>query len=140
MAHPTLDHLDRLARGLVAATRGTLSWSWDAGMSAALATFTSDQAPAVRAAIEPTLSVAYDAAGVRGAPAGVSDLLGALGGLRHGQLLLCSEPAAAGQVYGAWWPWGNGKTISLRVGLSAPGIAGVDRAALNECLRTAMGL
>ena len=34
-----------------------------------------------------------------------------------GQLLLTSAPSDGVGIYCAWWPWGNGKTISIRLGV-----------------------
>ena len=34
-----------------------------------------------------------------------------------GQLLLLSDSATDVLIYCAWWPWGNGLTISIRVGM-----------------------
>jgi hypothetical protein len=40
-----------------------------------------------------------------------------LGGLMPGQLLFTSDPNQDALIFCAWWPWGDGKTISIRVGL-----------------------
>lgn len=38
-----------------------------------------------------------------------------LGGLMSGQLLFTSDPNQDAFIFCAWWPWGDGKTISIRV-------------------------
>lgn len=39
------------------------------------------------------------------------------GGLRQGQRLLAGDEMFAPKLYGLWWPWGSGDTITLRIGL-----------------------
>jgi len=43
------------------------------------------------------------------------------GGLRAGQLILASGPVGGYFSYGLWWPWGDGMTTSVRIGLGGPG-------------------
>ena len=37
------------------------------------------------------------------------------GGIMPGQLLFTSDPDGEALVFCAWWPWGNGETISIRL-------------------------
>jgi hypothetical protein len=45
------------------------------------------------------------------------------GDLRAGQLIFGTAPLGRLIPYGLWWPWENGQTISLRIGLerASPG-------------------
>ena len=52
-----------------------------------------------------------------GAPEGVKALVEKCGGLRAAQLLFWGGPDDAAGVFGLWWPWGDGTTVSLRIGL-----------------------
>jgi hypothetical protein len=38
--------------------------------------------------------------------------------VRTGQRVLSQGPLDGLTAYGLWWPWGNGKTVSLRIGLA----------------------
>jgi hypothetical protein len=40
------------------------------------------------------------------------------GGLRSGQRLLAGDAMFAPNLFGLWWPWGGGDTITLRIGLA----------------------
>ncbi len=48
------------------------------------------------------------------APTNLKALTQRTGGLRSNQRLLAG---ADDTLYGLWWPWGNGTTITLRIGL-----------------------
>jgi hypothetical protein len=39
------------------------------------------------------------------------------GGLRSNQMIFGADPMGKLVLYGLWWPWENGNTISLRIGL-----------------------
>ena len=52
-----------------------------------------------------------------------SDLIGklvhSLYGISPGQLIFSSNEGAGVILFAAWWPWGNGSNISLRIGIFA---------------------
>jgi len=50
------------------------------------------------------------------------DLAERTGGLRAGQMLLASAIVGDAFAYGLWWPWGDGMTTSLRIGLAGPNL------------------
>jgi hypothetical protein len=52
------------------------------------------------------------------APANIQELAERCGGLRTGQSLYSGLGVGRVFAYGLWWPWGDGVSISLRVGLS----------------------
>lgn len=43
----------------------------------------------------------------------------ALGGMRRGQIIFSFEPVDGPTLFCAWWPWGDGSRITIRVGLHA---------------------
>ena len=86
-----------------------------AGHGHALAEFFIDNKDAVRAIVERYLSIVWDSSNIGKAPDIVQMIVNDLGGLRSGQLLFVSDPNQDALVFGVWWPWGDGKTISLRV-------------------------
>jgi hypothetical protein len=59
---------------------------------------------------------------VQRAPAPLRDLAERTGGLRAGQIIFASGGVAAVFGYGLWWPWGDGMTTSVRIGLGGPGV------------------
>jgi hypothetical protein len=64
-----------------------------------------------------TLTTSWTEATLATAPAPIKALADACGGLRAAQLLLWGGGVDAPGAFGLWWPWGDGTTVSLRIGL-----------------------
>lgn len=109
---PNVGVLEQVCRKLVAATG--LSWEWEDRFGVMLAVVKGDQLRDV----ESKLSDAFDSqfGGREDLPETPKQIADRLGGLRAGQQLFTTEPGATVVVYCAWWPWGGGSTVSLRVG------------------------
>ena len=109
--------IENVWQKLSAAFQGTLTWQWDARFEAVLAEFGVDNKDNIRATLERHFSAAWDSANVVNAPDTVGVVKDDLGGLMAGQILFTSDPNHGVVLFCAWWPWGNGEKISLRVGL-----------------------
>jgi hypothetical protein len=107
--------LESVCREFVIACQGVLSWTWDSRFDTALAEFFIDDKDRVRAIVERYLSIAWDSSNIGKATDIVQMIVNDLGGLRPGQQLFVSGPNHDVFIYGVWWPWGDGKTISFRV-------------------------
>lgn len=94
---------------------GLLTWKWDDWVGTILAEFDIGQKKKIQSLLEKHLPVVYDIDAIEKAPAIVRALDDHLGGLRSGQLLFSSDPSREAFVFGAWWPWGDGKTVSIRI-------------------------
>src|SRR5436190_9762135 len=68
-----------------------------------------------------------------GASPAVRGVAARTGGLRSGQRLLSSAPVEGLIGVGLWWPWGDGGTISLRVGLIGTAPVSADALRLKLC-------
>ena len=108
-------NLENVCREFISAFQATLSWKWDSQFETVLAEFFVDNKDRVREILERYLSIAWDSSNIGKAPDVVRMIAGHLGGLRSGQLLFTSDPNQDALIFGAWWPWGDGNTISLRV-------------------------
>ena len=108
-------NLENVCREFISAFQATLSWRWDSRFETVLAEFFVDNKDRVREILERYLSIAWDSSNIGKAPDVVRMIAGHLGGLRSGQLLFTSDPNRDALIFGAWWPWGDGNTISLRV-------------------------
>jgi len=95
--------------------QGVLSWKWDSRFEAVLAEFPVDHKDRVREILERYLSVTWDRSNIGNAPAIVRMINTHLGNLRSGQLLFTSDPNRDVFIFCAWWPWGDGETISIRL-------------------------
>jgi hypothetical protein len=80
--------------------------------------FTTEQEPQARKATQITLQNEWTASTLARAPQHLRDVVERAGGIRQGQLALSTGPINGLLVYGLWWPWGDGETVSLRVGLA----------------------
>lgn len=118
------------ALGRVRKNWPTRGWSFDNRFMCLASTFRSDVAPQARSQIAQVLPTEWSEATLRLAPQPVRDIAARTGGVRSGQYLfthVIADPAQAGRAsapviaYGLWWPWEEGSTISIRVGLDGAG-------------------
>jgi hypothetical protein len=110
--------VDSVCGELSRAFQGVLSWKWDDRFETVLAEFGVASKDKVRAILERYFSSTWDSANVGTAPEIVRTIDSDFGGLRPGQLLFSSDPNQDALIFCAWWPWGNGKSISIRIGPS----------------------
>ncbi len=115
MSDSNKSDVENVCRELVHALQGVLSWQWDGRFETVLAEFGVDNKENVRAILERCLSMTWDNSNIATAPDSVRRINVRVGTLRSGQFLFTSDPNRDAFVFGAWWPWGNGETISLRV-------------------------
>jgi hypothetical protein len=92
-------------------------WSYDRRFKCVVSSVSTAHDAAVRAAIAELLTSSFTAESLAAAPEAVRALANQCGGLRPSQLLLWGGTAGAPGVFGLWWPWGDGSTLSLRIGL-----------------------
>ena len=110
---PLLDGLEQLR---VAWPGG--GWSWDPRFKCVTSSFGKEIAPRARDAMAGTLASEWTATNLQDAPEGVKALAAKFGGVREGQFLFTGTAAGAMHLFGLWWPWGDGATVSLRVGVA----------------------
>ena len=110
--------LENVCRELAGAFPGILSWQWDNRFETVLAEFGVDIQNRVRATLEHYLGNTWDSSTIARAPDIVQVIIGHLGGLMSGQLFFASDPNLEAIIFCAWWPWGDGRTISIRFGPS----------------------
>lgn len=104
--------------GRMKASWPTRGWSWDPRLLCVTSSFTTEQEPAARTAVKIALQNEWTAQTIARAPQQLRDVVERCGGVRQGQLVLSTGPINALMVFGLWWPWGDGETTSLRVGLA----------------------
>ena len=113
-----------------------LNWEWDDNFGAALATFPVDKAPQAQAILETHFAWPWDHEAIADAPDGAVNVAEMLGGIRPAQRLYTTGPEEDVIAYAAWWPWGTGETISVRIGLFAGSAAGIGVATLFKKFRS----
>jgi hypothetical protein len=94
-------------------------WSWDKRLSCVTSSFSSENDDGARAAAAVAFPSEWTSTSIRGASAPVRDLAERTGGIRAGQLVLTSDAVGTAFGYCLWWPWGDGMTTSVRIGLGS---------------------
>ena len=107
--------IEKVSRELLRASWGVFSWKWDDYFEAFLTEFSADNGDEFRTILERDFSKVWNSSNIHGAPDIVKMCNNYFGGLRSGQLLFTTDPSQGVFVCGAWWVWGNGKTISFRI-------------------------
>ena len=107
--------LESVCKELMREFQGILSWKWDSRFETVLAEFGVDDKDSIRAFLDRHLGITWDSSTIDNAPDIVQMINGNLGGLMSGQLLFTSDPNQDAFIFCAWWPWGDGKTISIRL-------------------------
>jgi len=108
--------IETVCKELSRAFQGVLTWKWDRRFETVLAEFSVNQKDAICAILERHLSITWDSASIGNAPDIVRTIDDYFGGLRPGQLIFVSNPTRKAVIFCTWWPWGDGKEISIRIG------------------------
>ena len=94
---------------------GVLSWKWDKNFEALLAEFSVKDQEEISSILERHLSLKWDKDTFRKAPDIIKRNAGHLGDLHKGQMLFTSDSEENMLILAAWWPWGDGEVVSLRI-------------------------
>jgi hypothetical protein len=127
-------------RDLAQAFHGTIDWKWDGRFKVALGEFPVGSKEQVRAILDRSFVHVWDSSNIKAAPDVVQQVKALLGGLMPGQLLFVSNDAATPYMFCAWWPWGNGTTISIRMAPFGARLPAADAAAEMAVFRAALGI
>ncbi|MCE5213077.1 MAG: hypothetical protein LLG40_16165 [Deltaproteobacteria bacterium] len=122
------------------AFEGLLSWKWDSRFDVVLAEFSADNRDRIRAILNRYLSITWNSLNIDQAPDNVQNINFHLGKLRAGQLLFTSDPTRDSFLFCAWWPWGNGKNISIRIAPFYKKISGSEKAEKNKQFKKWFGI
>jgi hypothetical protein len=92
-------------------------WSYDRRLKCVASSIPLSGEAAARAAFADVLPGVWSSETLPGAAPGVRTLIEGSGGLRASQQLLWGGEADGPGAFGLWWPWGDGTTVTLRIGL-----------------------
>jgi hypothetical protein len=107
--------IEEICRELMNGLQGVLSWEWENRFEAVLAKISVDNKDRVREVLERCLIHVWDKANIDKTPDSLQAVITQLGGLMPGQFLFTSDPEKDVFIFCAWWPWGDGNTISVRI-------------------------
>ncbi len=111
--------IEDLFRDLSEDSRELLNWDWDSRFGAVVTSFSKEDEDAVFSLLKKHFDEEYDNNGISEAEKDVQKLATSFGGVRAGQKLFIRKDDDTFIVFGAYWPWGNGSTVSLRIGIKA---------------------
>jgi len=94
------------------------AWSWDPRFKCVTSSVASVLEPRIRTILAAATPSEWSPTSFTSAPDGVRALAERCGDLRPGQLLMTSDPVAGMLLFAMWWPWGDGSTISVRLGVA----------------------
>ena len=92
-------------------------WTYDRRLRCVASSIPLAREADARAAMTEALPASFSVETLAGASEGQRALVEKCGGLRASQLLFWGSGADAPGAFGLWWPWGDGTTVSLRIGL-----------------------
>ncbi|HEV8308445.1 MAG TPA: hypothetical protein VGW35_12320 [Methylomirabilota bacterium] len=110
-----LSRLKAACEAIVKGGERMFKWEWDGRFHAALSPFREDDRAAVHALLERTFPGHWDIKTIEVAAPVVRDAARFFGGLRAGQELFVMGEDGPVIMSAAWWPWGSGDTISIRI-------------------------
>lgn len=107
---------EAICTSIAGKTEDQLLWQWDTRFNMALAQFSINDEDYIKSVLDNYLAISWDSESLNGAPQDISNILSRLGGLKGGQKFLTSSVEDNMEyVCCAWWPWGNGEKISIRI-------------------------
>ncbi len=136
----TYGDLERLCTGLVDDLDNSLQWSWEDRFRAALTQFSADDEGSIQKLLTKHFGTVWESSNIAEADGLVRKLCNDYGGIRPGQLLFSSDAEQDTILLGLWWPWGNGKTISIRILPTAADLPEPEMNALIERFKTWFGI
>jgi hypothetical protein len=95
------------------------TWNYDRRLKCVASSISLPVAPAAEAAIALAMPLFWNGESLASAPTSARSTAEACGGLRASQRMYWG-PDGLGEgcgAFGLWWPWADGVTISLRIGL-----------------------
>ena len=140
MADPAGTGLENYYKKLSSSFQGVLSWKWDSRSETVLAEFGTGKKDNIRAILERSLPVAWDSSNISKAPDIVQKINSHLGWLWPGQQLFTSDLKGDALIFCAWWPWGYGKTISIRIAPFYQKLSGPEKAEKIQLLKGWFGI
>lgn len=131
-----LADIELYCKEIIDQTADLLTWQWDENIGAMLSVFDVDRKREAYQIFFDYFAAAWNCDSLNDAPDVVQEVAASLGGIRPGQYLFTSQPDETAMVFAAWWPWGDGQKISLRISMNLGEISNYDRAMFIEEFKT----
>lgn len=140
MKKASQSEIETMCKQLFGELRDQVTWKWDDWVGTILTEIDVGNTETIRGIINKFFPFSWDSSTINIAPQIVQSLDERLGGLRPTQLLFSADPSQDAVVFCAWWPWGNGSTISLRIGPFDENMTETEEGELLEKLKVLAGV
>lgn len=127
--------LESSSQKILAELPSKLMWEWDDRFDVPLLIFSRDMEEEIRAVIERYFPNQWDLDSIKMSPPTIRTLIDKTFGLRSGQTVFAADTNSYAFFVALCWPWEDGATVSLRMGLAGKGIMGADQEQIEEYLR-----
>lgn len=107
--------IENACKELVTELDGILDWKWDDRFESLVSEFTMESQKEVVAILEKHLKLKWNDKSIKKAPKTIKANSQRFGSLRKGQLIFTTDPESSTHIIAAWWPWGDGQSVSIRV-------------------------
>ena len=108
-------YMENISMEFVNTFQDKLKWEWDDRFEAVLSTCKTEAKDDIQFSIKFHLKTIWDNSNTEGAPDVILGVMNHFGGLMPGQFFFTSDLHKEILLCCAWWPWGDGETVSIRV-------------------------
>lgn len=135
MTEEVRQDLQSSSQRILAELPSGLLWEWDDRFDIPLLVFPRDMEEEIGVVIQRNFPNQWDFNSIKTAPPVIRKLLDKSFGIRNGQVVFSTDTNREAFLFALYWPWEDGATISLRIGLAGKGIMGADQETVGEYLR-----
>ena len=135
MLNHNTSRIEKSCRELIKSFKKQMSWKWDERFETILAQFSVKEKDVVHKIIKRHMGNIWLDQNKSDAPEIIKPVIEYFGGLEPGQKLYTSALDENGLILCAWWPWGNGRTISIRLSVFADSLNDEDNEELTRMFR-----
>lgn len=132
--------LEKRCRWIIKTLGSQLQWKWDERFETVLAEFSVKDTETVKQKLSNQMDIVWEPGNTASAPELIHIIIDYFGGLNPGQQLFTSDPDIDGILLCAWWPWGNGETISIRLAVFADSLSDEENDELTRIFRGWFGV
>ena len=112
------EQIQAYGKDVIDALASIVKWKYDDFHKVMLAEFSVDKQDQVLFVLQQVLTMSWDIKTIKKAPNEVKHYAGAFSKLVKQQKLFSTNVERHPKVMAAWWPWGHGATVSIRLFLT----------------------
>lgn len=132
--------LETICLDFISASKDDLSWKWDDRFNMVLSEFNVSKKDLIHAHLKRFSETTWDNSTIKKAPKSIISISKQLGGINNNQLLFVSSSNQEAFIICAWWPWGDGQRISIRLSPSSARLSEDEKNFLSNHFKTLFGV